>query len=86
LRAAQLKASEDPEKKFTIANAIVHARGEKAMDISHRNDSVPHYYPDELNAWFKELRNVFEIWVVLVFTRYPHLLRMDRYWEEKSRS
>jgi hypothetical protein len=63
---------------------FVHARGEKAMDISHRSDSVPHYYPNELNAWFEQLRNVFEIWVVLVFTRYPHLLGMDRYPKEKA--
>jgi len=53
------------------------------MDISHRNDSVPHYYSKELNAWLIQFREVFEIWVLLVFARYPQLLMMDRYSKEK---
>jgi hypothetical protein len=60
----------------------VHTKGEKAMDISHRNDTVPHYYPEELKAWFERFREVFEIWVVLVFARYPRLLTMKQYPKE----
>lgn len=33
LRAAQLKASEDPQKKFTIANAIVRAKIARSLQV-----------------------------------------------------
>jgi CRISPR/Cas system-associated endonuclease Cas1 len=33
LRAAQLKASEDPKKKFTIAKAIVHAKIARSLQV-----------------------------------------------------
>jgi len=63
---------------------FVHSRGREALDIYQRDDSVPHYYSERLRSWFDRFRQVFEIWVILIFARYPQLLKTVRHPQEKE--
>jgi hypothetical protein len=62
---------------------FVHARGESALDMTSRSDSVPHFYPEHTRTWFQRLLRIFGTWVTLAFARYPTLLDMARHPKEK---
>jgi hypothetical protein len=63
---------------------FVHATGRDSQDISSRNDSVPHFYPEQAQSWLTRLQHVFEKWVVVAFARYPDLLDTRRHPKEKE--
>lgn len=64
---------------------FVHARGERVQDSSQRDDSVPRFHSDLFTTWFGRLQATFEIWLILICSRFPRLLDTTTYPKEKGR-